>query len=48
MIGGNVTKTQTKKLIKKDSKGHKEIWEWEETEELRKFIERNGTINSDK
>ena len=48
MTGGNVTNKNTKKLVKKDSRGRQEIWEWEETPELKKFIERNGTINSDK
>lgn len=31
-----------KQLVKTDSKGHKEIWEWEETPELREFIAKHG------
>ena len=31
-----------KQLVKTDSKGHKETWVWEETQELRDFIKIHG------
>lgn len=37
-----MTTTPKKQLVKKDAKGHTETWEWEETPELRKFIEQYG------
>ena len=37
-----MTTTPKKQLIKKDAKGHTEVWEWVETPELHKFIELHG------
>ena len=37
-----MTTTPKKQFTKKDAKGHTEVWEWEETPELRKFIEVYG------
>ena len=35
-----------KKTVKKiDRHGHEEIWEWEETPELREFIKRQSFTN---
>jgi hypothetical protein len=30
----------TKKLFKKEKKGHEEVWEWEETSEVREALNR--------
>jgi len=35
----NIVKKQHKRI---DSKGHEEIWEWNETPELREFIAKYG------
>ncbi len=30
----------TKKLFKKEKKGHEEVWEWEETSEVRAALDK--------
>jgi len=36
----------TKKSFKRiDSKGHEEIWEWDETPELKAFIKKQTVVN---
>lgn len=34
-----------KQFVKTDSRGHKEIWEWQETPELREFREKQEALN---